>query len=360
LKILFQGAGAIGIAGAALFTDAHTVAVASRASAPQPRAAYPRRVSVFDPSGDGPPADGHRADGRLPDGCHSAGWTVNRVASTRRVTITDWEHAHEAGRWDLIVLSTRPGDLDPTVASAIRVAAPTFIAITSQVDGDLERARNEFRDAEVVIFGPAFLSERVEAGAVELRRVESGEVENGTAEPSRAEPGREVRYWAPAAAPRFLAAGRAAAVKTLVRELGRFVMQVPDAAITMPPAVFIPYVAELSIRRGNWEQLKAHLERPARAAAEAVRARTGLPMPTSALAARAVSAPLARLVLDAMEALIPIDVTTYAGRHFARHMGQTEDMVTGWAAAAADPVALNEQIAALRYVVALGAEAAGN
>lgn len=50
MKVLFQGAGAIGIAGAALFTDDHEVAVVSRAAGPHRRASFPRRVSVFDPT----------------------------------------------------------------------------------------------------------------------------------------------------------------------------------------------------------------------------------------------------------------------------------------------------------------------
>ncbi|WP_166973825.1 hypothetical protein [Brevibacterium atlanticum] len=349
MRVLFQGAGAIGIAGAALFTDDHHVAVVSRTPAPRPRAVYPRRVSVLDSSGTqcpvGPAGRGPR-DGDLGDDIDDAsgswsgapadtevsgqaarGWSVTEVASTRRVTVTDWVGAREAGRWDLIVLSTRPGDLDPTVASAIRTTRAPVIAITSQVDGDLDRARTQFPDAEVVVFGPAFVSERVADGEVET--------------------GREVRYWAPPGAPRFLINGRRETVTHLAHGLGRLVMPVPHAVIALPPTVFIPYVAELTIGDGNWAQLTSHLDRPARAAAEAVRARSGLPVPTSAGVARAVSVPLARAVLGTMETLLPIDVTSYAGRHFGRHVGQTRDMLTGWAAAATAPTALREQIAAL-------------
>ncbi|WP_210603265.1 hypothetical protein [Brevibacterium oceani] len=377
MRILFQGAGAIGLAGAALFTDAHEVAVVSRRPAPWPRAAYPRRVSVIDPSGDqrpvgpgnggsgdggpidrgsgeGVPGSGRSGDGRPgdsgpvndrsgaqlrahADGDTSAeaapGWSVTRVAATRRVTITDWDRAREAGPWDLTVLSTRPCDLDPTVASAIRQISAPVIAITSQVDGDLDRARTQFPDAEVVVFGPAFVSERVADGD--------------------AATGHEVRYWAPPAAPRFLVSGRRETVKRLVRELGRLVMPVPPSAIALPPTVFIPYVAELSIRGGSWVQLKSHLNRPARAAAEAVRARSGLPLPLSASVAKAVSAPVARAVLETMEAVLPIDVTIYAGRHFGRHVGQTRDMLTGWATRASATTALREQIAALDAAVAV-------
>ena len=308
MKILFQGAGAIGVAAAALFTDVHEVAVAGRTPVSGSRAAFPRRVGHLDP--DGPaPSETH-------GGSH--GWTVTDVASTRRVAVTDFAGARAAGPWDLVVLSTRPGELDPEVASAIRRIAPRHIAITSQVEGDLDRARTEFPAAEVVVFAPLFLSERAEAGAA----------------PS----GREVRYWAPIGAPRFLLAGRAAAVRRLARGLGRLVLPAPTSAVVLPPTVFIPYVAELSIQGGNWAGLRSHLHRPTQAAAEAVRSRLGLPVPTSAL--------IARCVLESLERIVPIDVTTYAGRHFARHRGQTRDMLAGWAESERS-TALHAQIAEL-------------
>src|SRR5699024_5851306 len=248
---------------------------------------FPRRVGRLDPDGPAP----SETDGGSRDR------TVTDAASTRRVAVTDFAGARTAGPWDLVVLSTRPGDLDPEVASAIRRIAPRHIAITSQVEGDLDRARAEFPAAEVVVFAPLFLSERVEAGAA----------------PS----GREVRYWAPIGAPRFLLAGRAAAVRRLGRGLGRLVLPAPMSAVVLPPAVFIPYVAELSIQGGDWAGLRSHLHRPMQAAAEAVRSRLGLPVPASVL--------IARFVLEALERIVPIDVTTYAGRHFARHRGQTRD-----------------------------------
>ncbi|WP_209370877.1 hypothetical protein [Brevibacterium renqingii] len=304
MRVLFQGAGAIGLAGAALFTDAHEVAVAGRAPASGPRASYPRRVGRPEPGGSTP--EGARA-----------GQRATEVAATRRVTVTDWAGA--AGVWDLVVLSTRPGDLDPAVASAIREIAPKSIAITSQVEGDLDRARSEFPAAEVVVLAPMFLSERLGEEA--------------------APDGREVRYWAPADLPRFLLAGQREAVRRLVRGLGRLVLPAPIAAAVVPPAVFIPYVAELSIHGGNWARLKAHLHRPTQAAAEAVRARLGLPVPMSAV--------IARGVLEAIEFAVPIDVTAYAGRHFGRHVDQTRNMLTGWGAGTNESPALEAQIAAL-------------
>lgn len=312
MRVLFQGAGAIGIAGAALFTDAHDVAVVSRTGGPQPHAVFPRRVSSLHPTAGGA---GPKPDGRAED----------RIAATRRVTVTDWSQARESGAWDLVVLTTRPGELDAAVASAIREIRPRFIAITSQVYGDLCLAEREFPDAEAVIFGPAFLSERVPTGTVT--------------------PGREVSLWAPLAAPRFLIAGDRDAVRSLRRGLGRLVQPVPLAAALLPPLTFIPFVAELSIRDGDWERLKDHLRRPSDAAAEAIRARLGLPVP--------ISAHVAHAVLAAVEAVVPIDMTSYAGRHFGRHIGQTVDMLTGWANGmpeGADSSALRQLIAELRPV----------
>lgn len=329
MRVLFQGAGAIGLAGAALFTDAHDVAVVSRTGGSRPRGSYPRRVSRLDPtdygqvSGLEPSVDG-QVSGLGPAAGASKTvareWTVNRVASTRRVTITDWRRARQAGPWDLIVLSTRPGELDEAVASAIRETSPRFIAMTSQVEGDLERAKKLFPSSEVVIFGPAFLSERVAAGTVA--------------------PGREVRYWAPAGAPRFLIAGCREAVGSLVRELGRLVLPVPLAAELLPPLVFIPFVAELIAQDGDWEQLKTHLHRPARASAEAIHARLGLRVP--------ISERIAKGVLKALEVIVPIDVTEYAGRHFTRQENQIRDMLRGWAAGESDTALLRQLLAGLR------------
>ncbi|UVI35501.1 hypothetical protein [Brevibacterium spongiae] len=333
MRVLFQGAGAISLAGAALFTDSHDVAVVSRTGKDEPRAAYPRRVSRLDPTDSndshGDCGAARRDPGLTPEStARTPGtserpvnreWTVTRVAATRRVTITDWNSALEAGPWDLIILSTRPGDLDSATASAIREISPTYLAITSQVDGDLERAQTEFPDTEAVIFAPAFLSERLEPGTVPH--------------------GREVSYWAPLCAPRFLVAGRGGTVRSLVTGLGRLIVPVPLAAVLMPPAVFIPFVAELSIRGGDWAALKTHLERPSRAAAEAVQSRLGVRLP--------VFRRLARGVLEVLEAIVPIDITDYAGRHFARHSGQTLDMLAGWAATKRPTPVLDEQIASL-------------
>ncbi|MCD1285364.1 MULTISPECIES: hypothetical protein [unclassified Brevibacterium] len=368
MRILFQGAGAISIASAALFTDRHEVAVATRASIPRPQAAYPRRIGWLDPGqarSAGPQWRSGTDRGRreslasIPevataDGLPKAngpgtGWTVSDVASTRRVTVTGWDtllddDRHEATtrsrmrvRWDLVVLTTRPGDLDGAVASAINELAPTFIATTSQVEGDLDRTRELFPGAEVVVFGPAFLSERLdpgEDGRSEDRRSEDGRSEDLRSaeglDGAAATTGREVRYWAPAGAPRFLLAGKlgslaggpGAAVRRLSRALGSLVLPVPLPALIRTPAVFIPFVAELSIRDGSWAELKSHLRRPSAAASEAVRAATGLCAPRST--------PLARVIIEAVERIVPLDVTEYAGRHFARHKGQTLAMLEGW------------------------------
>lgn len=364
MRILFQGAGAISIAGAALFTDRHEVAVATRASIPRPHAAFPRRIVWLDPGqarSAGPQWRSGTDRGRreslaaIPEVATAGGlpkvngpgtgWTVSEVASTRRVTVTGWDtlldevrrgattRPRMRVRWDLVVLTTRPGDLDGAVASAINECAPTFIATTSQVEGDLDRTRELFPGAEVVVFGPAFLSERLDAG-------EDGHGEDGRSEDGRsaeeldgaaATTGREVRYWAPAGAPRFLLAGKLGslgggtdtAVRRLSRGLGSLVLPVPLPALIRTPAVFIPFVAELSIRDGSWAELKSHLRRPSAAASEAVRAATGLCAPRST--------PFARVIIEAVERIVPLDVTEYAGRHFARHEGQTLAMLEGWA-----------------------------
>ncbi|WP_172171515.1 hypothetical protein [Brevibacterium sp. CT2-23B] len=383
MRVLFQGAGAIGIAGAALFTDGHEVAVVSRTAGPNGRAAFPRRVSTFDPTDPGGVGGGHgscrqgggRAGGnnrgatggetgggtgreneRETEGAEGrqasagSGWSVTRVAATRRVTISDWAAAAD-GSWDLIVLTTRPDDLDAEVVSAIRDISPAFIATTSQVEGDLDRARAVFPGTQAVIFGPAFLSERLDPGApAEVVRAEgsrAGDADggvrtsggHGSGADREAEPGHEVTFWAPAGAPRFFVAGPSTAVRALVSRLGRLVLPVPMEAVLLPPAVFIPFVAELSVRNGSWVALKSHLDRPAKAASEAVRTRLGVQVPVFGSAAH--------VVLEAVERIVPIDVTNYAGRHFARHVGQSRDMLAGWAESADPAHALRELVAAL-------------
>lgn len=339
MRVLFQGAGAIGIAGAALFTDAHEVAVISRSAGSSGRMAYPRRVSAFDSTDSGQVVVGHGS------------WSVTRVAATRRVTIAGWGDAAADGRWDFIVLTTRPGDLDAEVVSAIRDISPAFIATTSQVEGDLERAQAVFPGTQAVIFGPAFLSERLDpcppVGVVrtEGNRLEEADRGMRTAGSRdgelgrKVEPGHEVRFWAPAGAPRFFVAGPSAAVRALVSRLGRLALPVPMEAVLLPPTVFIPFVAELSIRDGDWAALKSHLDRPAKAASEAVRTRLGVPIPVFGTAAH--------VMLEAVERIVPIDVTNYAGRHFNRHVGQTRDMLAGWAESADSAHALPELVAAL-------------
>ncbi|WP_413333558.1 hypothetical protein ACH82I_14335 [Brevibacterium sp. GP-SGM9] len=110
MRILFQGAGAISIAGAALFTDRHEVAVATRASIPRPQAAYPRRIGWLDPGqarSAGPQWRSGTDRGRreslaaIPEVATAGGlpkvngpgtgWTVSDVVSTRRVTVTGWD-----------------------------------------------------------------------------------------------------------------------------------------------------------------------------------------------------------------------------------------------------------------------------
>lgn len=345
MRILFQGAGAIGIAGAALFGDRHETVVVTRTPLERPQAVYPLRVGWFD---------------ELAHDDASGDDAARDAASTRRVTITDWAGIEEAGgfrlkpgsetaaadgtgvsvaearrhwqrgrsrrardrriqdSWDLVVLTTRPGDLDEDVAAAIRAVAPRWVAITSQVDGDLEVARSLFPGAEVVVFGPAFLSERTTS--------------------------HTVRFWTPLGATAFFVAGPAEPVRRLTRALGSLVLPVPLEALLVPPAVFMPFVAELSIDGGEWDELLTHLRRPSDAAAEAVRAVTGVPVP--------ILPAVARAVLELAERVSPIPMREYAGRHFARHERQTLAMLDGWIARAPEHAALTEIADGLRAKLA--------
>lgn len=316
MKVVFQGAGAIGLAAAALFGRRHEAIVVSRSDssnsdAVQARsAAYPRRVRSF---GNRPvdrepvlrqspvrrelvPGTGPVRREPVPG---PSGLRCDLPA--RRVTVVDWA-AVSSESWDLVVLTTRPGDLDDGVAASIVALRPGIIAITSQVDGDRSIAASMFPDSEILVFSPALLSERTT--------------------------GRTVRYWHPPGMPVFMASGRRETVRGLRRRLGGLIVGVPAFVISVPPAVFIPYVAELSAREGNWASLRSHLRRPSRAAAEAVHAVTGVRMPMSERGAG--------LVLDALERFVPIDVSEYAGRHFGRHEGQTLDMLDGWLSRAAE------------------------
>lgn len=281
MRVLFQGAGAIAIAGAAMFGRRHEAVVVSRTVSPGD-SALPLQLAAL--------GRGSRA------ATHGAASTRRLPGTDRcRVPIIDWPTA-ATETWDLIVVSTRPGDLDAKVREAIERLRPPLIALTSQVDGDVERAVAMFPGSEIVVFSPAFLSERTV--------------------------GRTVRFWRPPAMPAFLVAGRCETVCRLRRELGSLVIGVPTAAVFDVPAVFIPYAAELSARHGDWAALKSHLRRPTAAASEAVRAVTGLRLPMSPLAAR--------LILEAIERISPLDMNEYAGRHFGRHEAQTLDMLDGW------------------------------
>lgn len=315
MRVVFQGAGAIGIAAASLFGQRHEAVVVSRSESPTsdavpqvpPRgAAYPRQLRSV---GNGP---GPRRRS-----------SVVGQGPVRRVPVVDWA-AVSSESWDLVVLTTRPGDLDDGVAASIVALRPGIIAITSQVDGDRDIAASRFPESEILVFSPTFLSERTT--------------------------GRNVRFWRPPGMPVFMASGRRETLRGLRRTLGGLIVGVPELMISAPPAVFIPYVAELSVREGNWAGLKTHLERPTHAAALAVHAVTGVRLPMSARGAG--------FVLDALERFVPIDVSEYAGRHFGRHEGQTLDMLDGWirrgterAPATGQPSALRELAQTLRLRV---------
>ncbi|MBM6589388.1 hypothetical protein [Brevibacterium sp. RIT 803] len=306
MKVVFQGAGAIGLAAAALFGRRHEAVVVSRSESSTSDAvrarsvAYPRRVRSLGNR----PMCREAVLGQSP----ARRGTVQGTGPARRVSVVDWA-AVSSESWDLVVLTTRPGDLDDGVAASIVALRPGIIAITSQVDGDRSIAASMFPDSEILVFSPVLLSERTT--------------------------GRTVSYWHPPGMPVFMASGRRGTVRGLRRRLGGLIVGVPAFVISAPPAVFIPYVAELSAREGNWASLRSHLRRPSRAAAEAVHAVTGVRMPMSDRAAG--------LVLDALERFVPIDVSEYAGRHFGRHEGQTLDMLDGWLSRAAERTAARAQ-----------------
>ncbi|AZL06908.1 hypothetical protein [Brevibacterium aurantiacum] len=297
MKVVFQGAGAIGAAAAALFGRRHETVVVSRSANPGSEALNsPDTVRLQDtvrPQSSAPTRD----TVRLREAAYPRRVGSDGRETVRRVSVVDWATVSSSS-WDLVVLTTRPGDLDEPVAASISGIRPSIIAITSQVDGDRDIAVSMFPDSEILVFSPALLSERTT--------------------------GRNVRYWQPPAMPVFMASGCRDAVRRLRRELGGgLIVAVPAALLSAPPAVFIPYVAELSVREGSWTALRTHLRRPTQASAEAVHAVTGVRIPMSARGAG--------LVLDALELFVPIDVGEYAGRHFARHEGQTLDMLNGWA-----------------------------
>lgn len=316
MKVIFQGAGAIGIAGAALFGRRHETVVVSRSA------------------GTGADTVALRGDGLPRDAAYPRQVHSRRQGQVRRVSIVDWA-AVSSGQWDLVVLTTRPGDLDAAVAASVGALRPSLIAITSQVDGDHGIAASLFPDSEILIFSPALLSERTS--------------------------GRSVSYWHPPGMPVFMASGRRETVSRLRARLGGLIVGVPALMVSAPPAVFIPYVAELSVREGSWASLRANLRRPTAAAAEAVHAVTGIRIP--------LWAGVAGLVLDAVERVVPIDVSEYAGRHFGRHEPQTLDMLDGWIrkvrrgtehgpAAGQSPVSLTDSTPAPAAVLASPSEPA--
>lgn len=234
--------------------------------------------------------------------------------------VIDWTAARTL-EWDLVLLTTRPTDLDSAVIEAVRAIAPRWVLSTSQVAGDLELASSLLSGpgVEVLIAGPSFLSERVD------------DTQARTA-------GRDVRYWRPSPAPAFLVAGCASPLgagprQRLPRALGSFVLPVPLPVVLELPRVFIPFAAELSVRDGEWAELLGNLDRPTRAAAEAIggliaTARDARP---KGQRCRPPLLPgLARVILGALETVSPISMGDYAGRHFGRHRGQTRDMLTGW------------------------------
>ena len=345
MRVLFQGAGAVGIAGEGRFADSHEVAVVSRRGS-SAAAAHPVRLSGL---GRARRRRGPEAIRRVPvlgwTEIEASGWAVGPWTPTqlrrrhgtktgrRRQAGVGHRQQAEVGRRlragvDLLVLTSRPVDLDEDLVAAIDRIGPRTIAVTSQVAGDREAAAAVFAGTSVVTFLPAFLSERIPASPAAHRRdAGSAEAEGpvGCAPdsecPAACAPD-SVRYWAPRGAPAFFVSGPPQVVGRLRRDLGRLVVAVPDAALIDGPALFIPFAAELIARAGSWEEMRGSLGRPATAAAEAMRAVSGVRPP----GIRA----LAGCVLAAAQRLAPFDLGSYASRHFLRHVRQTRDMLHGW------------------------------
>ena len=193
MKVVFQGAGAIGAAAAALFGRRHETVVVSRSANPGSEALNsPDTVRLQDtvrPQSSAPTRDTARPrDAAYPRRVGSTG-----RETVRRVPVVDWATVSSSS-WDLVVLTTRPGDLDEPVAASISGIRPSIIAITSQVDGDRDIAVSMFPESEILVFSPALLSERTT--------------------------GRNARYWQPPGMPVFMASGRRETVRGLRRGLG--------------------------------------------------------------------------------------------------------------------------------------------
>ena len=226
-----------------------------------------------------------------------------RFRSATTHTIEPMSYAEAAAAdWDLIVLTTRPGETDPAVLDFATAFAP-LVATTSQVPGDLGALAA--RAGAAVLLAPAFLSD---AASRDPLRVTAWY------------PGRRL----------FVAAGEPAHVDAATALLAGAATPGTEESVLTGAARTMPYLAELVVAHGDWNALNHNLRRPAAAAAEALGALTGR-------AHRVPPAVQARVALAALSALAPFDFPAYAAQHFTRHAGQTLAMLDAWRAAATTP-----------------------
>lgn len=285
MRILIQGAGAIAAAaGALLSRGGVTVSAASRRDGVELTAV--RRRS----SGAGLFVAGRHSGAGVP-----VSVPVIRYADVR------------PGDFDLLILTSAPGELAPDVTAALVAAGVPAVAGTSQVPGDLAATQTLFSGAEVALLAPNVASFATARGA-----------------------STSAEFWVPPLLGAFLAAGDGPLPARLAAAFPRVIRRAPMRAVEASPAGLVPYAAELAVVDGDWDSFRARLQRPGRASAEALRAVTGRFAPV-------LPAPLVRVGLGAAGLVIPFDVPAFAGNHFVRHADQSLRMLDAWRAAAERP-----------------------
>ncbi|MDF0531030.1 hypothetical protein P0W64_21050 [Tsukamurella sp. 8F] len=262
-SVLFAGGGAVSAAAASSLPDSVRVGVASRSPGGAVEVLHARRL---------------------------------RPPRTGRVRPIGYPEA-AGGSWDLVVLSTRPSETDPSVLAFASDAAP-IVATTSQVPGDLDILAATASTA--IILAPAFLADAT------------------SRDPLR------VTAWQPRRA-LFSIAGDEAAVRAVTSMLPGTVTPTDERSILASAARTMPFMAELVVHGGDWRALTRNLRRPARASAEAVGSVTDA-------RSRRSSPALARAALASATALAPFDLPAYAAGHFTRHAEQTLAMLDAWRA----------------------------
>ncbi|GAA1015395.1 hypothetical protein GCM10009551_103400 [Nocardiopsis tropica] len=271
MRVLIQGAGAIAAAAGALFAEAGAAVTAAS-----------------------------RRDGVT--------LTAVRRRSGTTVDVPVTVYAGIApGVFDLLVLTSAPGELAPEVAAVLRDARIPAVVGTSQVPGDLAPTRALFPHAEVGWLAPNVASFATSRG-----------------------PQTRAEFWVPPLLGAFLVAGDGALPARMAAEFPRVVRRAPMRAVEASPAGLVPYAAELAVVDGDWDAFRRSLGRPGAAAAEALRVVTGRTAP-------ALPPIVVRVGLATAGVAIPFDVPTFAGNHFVRHAEQSLRMLDAWRAAAGRP-----------------------